>query len=132
MYQPSDPPNFDDMSDDAAATEFELTLGDLINNTAGTPEDVAASVDGLLETLNNFLTKASTLDDMVAYVFDSAAGGQVIHYAASNFLAHLAEKFTRGLCCVGGRLNAWLIGWYCVDFSMFSHGIDRLIDWLIE
>lgn len=82
------------MSDDAAATEFENTFGNLLN-TAGTPEDVAAAVQDLMETLDCCLTKSSTLDDMVAYIFDSAAGGQVIHYAASNFLAYLTEKFTR-------------------------------------
>ncbi|OWA51094.1 hypothetical protein BV898_15593 [Hypsibius exemplaris] len=88
-------PNFDDMSDDAAATEFENTFSNLVHGSSGQPEDISAAVDNLLETLNICITKASTIDDLVGFVFECAAGGQVIHYVASNFLACLTQRYTQ-------------------------------------
>lgn len=86
--------NYDDLSDDAAATEFECSYGNLVAS-GGTPDDVTFTVDEILDTLNGCVTKVSTLDDMVTFVFESMMGGQYMQYIAANFLAELCSKFTR-------------------------------------
>ncbi|XP_055343539.1 uncharacterized protein LOC129591754 isoform X2 [Paramacrobiotus metropolitanus] len=87
--------NFEDIADDAAATAFDDAFSNLLMYTPGTEEDISETLEELVGTLNDCVTKKATVDEMVSSVFDTAAAGKYAHYTAAGFLVQLCLHFTK-------------------------------------